>query len=61
AIRKLNQAYFAFHGTYADSPASVSPIHQQLLDLRDASTSLAAFIHTLQGISSYDEFIALIQ
>ena len=23
-IRKLNQAYFAFHGTYADSPASVS-------------------------------------
>lgn len=61
AIRKLNQAYFAFHGTYADSPASVSPIHQQLLDLRDASASLAAFIHTMQGISSYDEFIALVQ
>jgi len=25
-IRKLNQAYFAFHGTYADEPTSVSPI-----------------------------------
>ncbi len=25
-IRKLNQAYFAFHGTYADSPTSISPI-----------------------------------
>ena len=61
AIRKLNQAYFAFHGTYADSPASVSPIHQQLLDLREASPSLAAFIHSLQGVSSYDEFIALVQ
>ena len=26
AIRKINQAYFAFYGTYADLPASVSPI-----------------------------------
>ncbi|MFC1916656.1 hypothetical protein ACFLX1_00775 [Chloroflexota bacterium] len=25
-IRKLNQAYFAFHGTYADKPAFISPI-----------------------------------
>jgi len=25
-IRKLNQAYFAFHGNYADSPTSVNPI-----------------------------------
>ena len=25
-IRKLNQAYFAFYGTYADLPAAVSPI-----------------------------------
>jgi len=25
-IRKLNQAYFAFHGAYADSPTSISPI-----------------------------------
>ena len=61
AIRKLNQAYFAFHGTYADSPASVSPIHQQLLDFREASPSLAAFIHTLQGVSDYDEFLTLVQ
>ena len=25
-IRKLNQAYFAFYGTYAHGPASVDPI-----------------------------------
>ena len=28
-IRVLNQAYFAFHGAYAESPASSSPIGAQ--------------------------------
>ena len=59
-IRKLNQAYFAFHGTYADSPASVSPIYEQLQEVRQASASLGAFIHTMDGISSYDEFATLL-
>ena len=30
-IRKLNQAYFAFHGNYGDSAASISPLHSQLM------------------------------
>lgn len=60
-IRKLNQAYFAFHGTYADSPASVSPINEQLQEVRQASPSLGAFIHTVAGISSYGEFTTLLQ
>ncbi|MBM3956963.1 MAG: hypothetical protein FJ313_02785, partial [Gemmatimonadetes bacterium] len=34
SIRKINQAWFAFHGTYADSPASVSPIAGELEELR---------------------------
>jgi len=33
-IRKLNQAYFAFHGTYADRPTSISPIGVELRALR---------------------------
>ncbi|MFH1141086.1 MAG: hypothetical protein V1724_05355 [Chloroflexota bacterium] len=60
-IRKLNQAYFAFHGTYADSPASVSPIYEQLLEVRQASPSLGAFIRRVAGISSYSEFTDLLQ
>ncbi len=60
-IRKLNQAYFAFHGTYADSPASVSPIHDQLLKVRRASPSLGAFVHLMAGISSYEEFESMVQ
>jgi hypothetical protein len=54
-IRKLNQAYFAFHGTYADSPTSVSPIGAELRALREQSGSLEAFLDTVTGIQSRDE------
>ena len=60
-IRKLNQAYFAFHGTYADSSASVSPVYDQLLEVRQSFPSIGAFIHAIDGISRYDEFTALLQ
>ena len=59
-IRKLNQAYFAFHGTYADSPTSVSPIGDQLRKLREQSSSLGNFIDTVSGISSYEELLGMI-
>lgn len=55
-IRKLNQAYFAFHGTYADSPASVSPIDGELRELRQLSGSLNQFLRLVAGVSSYQEF-----
>ena len=60
SIRKLNQAYFAFHGTYGDSPTSVSPIHGQLQKLREVSNSLADFIHVVQGVSSYQGFLRIL-
>ena len=60
-IRKLNQAYFAFHGAYADSPASVSPIGAELAQLRAKSGSLGAFLKTVSGVSSYEELEALLR
>ena len=59
-IRKLNQAYFAFHGTYGDSPSSVSPIHQQLTALRAASPSLAAFVKNVSSVSNYPDFLEML-
>jgi len=44
-IRKLNQAYFAFHGTYADHPAAVDPIGEYMAALREGSPSLREFLH----------------
>ncbi len=51
-IRKLNQAYFAFHGTYADSPTSISPIGLELKQLRNKSASLKDFLETAAGMAS---------
>jgi transposase-like protein len=51
-IRRINQAYFAFHGLYADTPASSSPIGPKLEKLRQRSASLGDFIHTAADITS---------
>ena len=55
-IRKLNQAYFAFYGTYAASPASVSPIGAEVERLRNATASVGDFIRIMAGFGSYREF-----
>ena len=60
-IRKLNQAYFAFHGTYADSPSSVSPIGGQLEELRALSPDVGAFIRAVSDLSSYEMFLDRLQ
>jgi len=60
-IRKLNQAYFAFHGTYADRPTSISPIGAELRQLRGQSTSLKAFLNTVSGITSRQDLKARIR
>ena len=52
-IRKLNQAYFAFHQIYAYSPASVSPIDTDLEVLRTRSPSLKEFLDKVAGMTSY--------
>ena len=51
-IRKLNQAYFAFHGTYADRPTSISPIGLELKKLRSQSGSLKDFLETVAAMTS---------
>jgi len=51
-IRRINQAYFAFHGLYADTAASSSPIGPKLEELRQRSSSLGDFIHTAARITS---------
>ena len=60
-LRKLNQAYFAFHGTYAESPASLSPIGGQLAELRGLLPGVGEFVRTVAGLSSYSEFLDLLE
>jgi len=60
-IRKLNQAYFAFHGAYADSPTSISPIGIELKKLRDQSASLKDFLETAAAMTNRQDLILIIK
>lgn len=56
-IRKLNQAYFAFYGSYATAPTSVSPIGGEMKELRERSPSLAHFLRTVAQMRSYQDLL----
>lgn len=56
-IRKLNQAYFAFHGTYADKPTSISPIGVEMRELRSQSASLKEFLDAAAAMTSRQDLI----
>jgi hypothetical protein len=63
-IRKLNQAYFAFHGAYADVPggaAGEDPVGPAVRALREQSNSLADFINTIAWMTSFDQLKTAIQ
>jgi hypothetical protein len=57
-IRKLNQAYFAFYGAYADVPggaAGEDPVGPAVRALRAQSKSLADFINTISWMTSFKQ------
>ena len=60
-IRKLNQAYFAFYGAYADSPgqSGADPIGPALLSLRQNSPSLRSFLDDVAPITSLGDLLEL--
>ena len=58
-IRKLNQAYFAFYGAYADQPgggaAGTDPVGAAVRQLRTQSATLADFLNRISWMSSVDQ------
>ena len=63
-IRKLNQAFFAFNGAYADVPggaAGEDPVGPAVRTLREQSASLAEFINTIARMTSFEQLQAAIQ
>jgi hypothetical protein len=51
-IRKLNQAYFAFHGSYGTGAAATSPIGPKLEQLRELSPDLRTYLETVRWFTS---------
>ncbi|MBT3942627.1 MAG: hypothetical protein HOC77_04905 [Chloroflexi bacterium] len=60
-IRKINQAYFAFNGSYGDNPASVSPIGAQVQELRTYVENVGDLVKAIQGTNSYAGFIETLE
>jgi hypothetical protein len=57
-IRRLNQAYFAFYGAYADSPggaAGEDPVGPAVRALRANNASLADFINQIAWMNSFSD------
>lgn len=57
AIRKLNQAYFAFHGAYADQPgaAGEDPIGPAVREVFTRSPDLRTFVNSLAGVTTLED------
>ena len=63
AIRKLNQAYFAFYGAYADVPggaAGEDPVGPAVRALRAKSASLTDFLKTISQMDSFQQLQAAV-
>ncbi len=57
-VRKLNQAYFAFYGAYADTPggaAGQDPVGPAVRALRAKSKSLAEFVNAISWMTSFEQ------
>jgi hypothetical protein len=59
-IRKLNQAYFAFHGFYATGPGSVDPIGPKVEELYVASGSPGTFLRLARTLTSQADLDSLL-
>ena len=54
-VRKLNQAYFAFYGTYADTAAYADPIGKAIQDIRNQSSSLKYFLNKIDHVTNVSQ------
>lgn len=60
-IRKLNQAYFAFYGSYATSPSTGNPLGGQLEWLLAQKPTLRDYVLTVATFSRHEDLLALLE
>lgn len=51
-IRKINQAYFAFYGTYAESPQSSSPVGPKVHRVWELTGDVGAFLSLMREVTT---------
>ena len=63
-IRKINQAYFAFYGAYADIPGGATgndPVGPAVRKFREQSESISEFLLNIAKLSSFSELIQIVE
>jgi hypothetical protein len=63
-LRKLNQAYFAFHGAYGDIPggaAGEDPVGAAVRELRARSDTLLDFVNRIAWLTSFEDLQETLQ
>jgi hypothetical protein len=63
-LRKINQAYFAFHGAYNDTPgggaSGSDPVGPAVQALRTQYSSLSNFLQAIRSVRSFDQLLVLL-
>lgn len=59
-IRKINQAYFAFYGTYANTPQSSNPIGPKIEHVWELTQDVGLFLRNMREVTSVKELDATI-
>ena len=59
-IRKLNQAYFAFYGTYADTPASSNPVGPKIELVWQLTKDVGIFLREMREVTNVRDLDATI-
>jgi len=63
-VRKINQAYFAFHGSYNDMPgggaSGEDPVGPAVQALRTHYSSLNNFLRAIRTVKSFDQLVVLL-
>lgn len=59
-IRKINQAYFAFYGTYAAGPASSNPIGPKIDRVWELTGDVGDFLRAMRGVETAAELDRLL-
>lgn len=60
-IRRLNQAYFAFYGTYAESAASSNPIGPLVRRVWDATGDVGVFLTLMRDVTTRSDLEQLVE
>jgi hypothetical protein len=60
-IRRINQAYFAWYGSYAARPDATDPLGAQLREVRRLAGSLERFVEIVRDTSSRAEVVAALE